>query len=145
MTHCRDPKQCAKKAFNRERRLFDRLSFAEELLHEFRMNLLEGQGVLLESFHSERRQVDRLYSKRDIRSAIEEGWAIDYSEFEGRIEITVMSYIRVSLGVYRPIHVVCGITNPKLWVIITVKDPSERPWRWDEKYEKKICFCNIEV
>lgn len=145
MTHCLNPKQCAKKAFNRERRLLDRLFFAEELLLEFRTNLREGQGVLLESFHSERRQIDRLYSRRDIRSAIEAGYAIDYLEFNGRVEITVMSYVRVSIGAYRPIHVVCGINNPKLWVIITVKDPSERPWKWDEKYEKKVCFCNIEV
>lgn len=30
-------------------------------------------------------------------------------------------------------------------VIIKVEDPSERPWKWDEKHEKEICYCDIET
>ena len=136
---CQNLDSCLRRRLRRRAWMDRKRDFAEALHSDFVGKLNEGRATLLDSFHSDYRKIDRLYSARDTLTAVTEGWVIHYSEKP--MTITVMSYVRTGNKMYRPIHVICDVGNPLVWRIITVLDPSERTWKWDEQYEEQTCFC----
>ncbi|WP_397335862.1 DUF4258 domain-containing protein [Paenibacillus thiaminolyticus] len=143
---CSNLYKCIKKAERKYNSFKRSQKIADKIHDEFREKLIEGEATLVASFHSHQRLVDRLYSNRDIASTVENGWVISASQNDkGRRLLTLMSYVSVGSRTYRPIHIVIEVVEPSVWKVITVMDPSERPWKWNESYEKQICFCEFSM
>jgi hypothetical protein len=101
---------------------------------------------MIENSHSTERENFRMYSRNQIIQAFLKGKLI-YSSFNktyGEYRFTLKYSFRTSADYERPIHLVVAAHKSNLldWTIITVLDPASRKFKWDEAYEKQICFCD---
>jgi hypothetical protein len=54
-----------------------------------------------------------------------------------------LGYAKIGRGTYRPLHLViaCPATERvHVVTVLTVYDPSEKDWMWDESFETRICW-----
>jgi len=146
MDKCRQPKYCQKLTQARADKLKNYLPVAEKELNDFQKALKEGSGeaTLRHYFHAEQRKLQRAFSTYEVTETVKEGWPIDRRVTDIGTIIVIMYFLRLSSRVYRPVHVVCQAKSSVDWRIITVYDPRTMSWKWDDNYQRKICFCYEE-
>ena len=134
---CRNPEMCRKKADAWRKRQAETIPIGEQMLLDLLAFLEEG-GALPMSKHAGGRGYHRAFSVSKISEAIRNGWVIEHDP--ERQTLLVLYYLKLSAGVYRPIHVVIGYRGK--WKVVTVYDPRSMPWKWNRNFDERICFCD---
>lgn len=135
MPGCKDPQGCREKAERLKMYLSGVLPVAEE-----RWEVLKGR-VLYKTRHLISRMSERAISEKDIEDVIEYGWPIEYfiGNFQKEETFILLGYTRKK----RPLHLVASCEGNDVY-LTTVYDPRSMPWKWDDGYQVKKCFCKDE-
>lgn len=137
MPGCKDPQGCREKAERLKMYLSGVLPVAEE-----RWEDLKQQGrVLHKTKHLITRMYERAISDKDIEDVVENGWPIEYFFEIPKVKETfiLMGYTRRK----RPLHLVVSCEGNEIY-LSTVYDPRFMPWKWENGYQVKKCFCKDE-
>lgn len=113
----------------------------EELEHFRELLFQENTGTLLfdRAHFSRKRSIERVITEKDVYAILENGWIIERSKMRG-VTLLILSYLKSGQH-YRPIHVVCDVIQEDRWVVVTAYNPLSKPWKWNESFEERICFC----
>lgn len=130
--------------------------------HRSRMDLVAGEEELALirehprcririSLHAGNRMALRAIAAGQVAEALREGYVIERVQNGSATKILVMAWVRKSESRgYRPLHVCLAFGARALAgdvcevVVTTVYDPSSEPWRWDDNYGRRICFCEAQ-
>jgi mRNA interferase MazF len=134
---CCNPEKCQRQADAWRKRQSEAVPIGEQLLQGLLEHLEDG-GSLPMSRHAGGRGYDRAFSAGKVSEAIRNGWVIEHDT--ERQTLLVLYYLKLSAGVYRPVHVVLGYRDGK-WKVVTVYDPRTMPWKWNRNFDERICFC----
>lgn len=106
----------------------------------------EGDALLAEalkagkrikaSLHFRDRGILRCFADKDIANAIRSGYVIERQKDAWLIN----SSIKIGEKKYRPIHVAVIIQEEAI-LVKTAYDPRSNPWKWDNAYTKRVCWC----
>lgn len=138
---CENPK-CI---YIRERvqKRFQKYEYIGEKLFEDFLAQDNPQDFLDYSNHAERRFINKsINTARLFNEVIENGYVIDFNNDNN--VVTVMGYMKIGKGMYRPLHIPMELTRTKKGVfaiIITAYDPKFSSHLYDETLEKRVCFC----
>ena len=135
VSECQNPDKCREKMRKREQFLLANLPLWQEKWENIQQEKIKNMKII-QSKHFKRRSLSRSISEYDILDVIHNGWAIEYSETESWEKFLVLGYTRK----YRPLHVALVVLNQEI-IILTTYDPKTRPWQWDDKFERRTCFC----
>ncbi len=140
---CEDPIGCTRRAERWEQLQQFHLEKAECEVQVMQNGLKEGENILSFSDHLLSRQFDRSISKNQVIQTLRNGWPIERRENDIEITLTIIYHHRLGSGGYRPLHVVCTFNkkDPKKWTVKTAYDPRSDKRKWDNGYQKRICFC----
>lgn len=112
----------------------------EKLREEF---AAEGFSCIKLSSHAQERMYEKAFSKFDLRIVILEGDPIEYYQNSfGTQKIALWGNVQVGRKSYRPLHIILkkGRGQGK-WSVVTVYDPRNKAWRWNNSFTERICFC----
>lgn len=138
---CHDQKGCRLKYIQWVLRQRKEIPIGEKELVQFREGMEEGEAGLKSTRHFEQRSVYRAYAKSDIPTVMKYGWVIERINRGGSISLLLMGFVRNGYQSYRPLHVLVAADEPLKWYVRTVYDPRSKPWKWDNHYQERICFC----
>jgi hypothetical protein len=148
MFTCKNPESCRKEMLRRAAIQARFHSRNEEILKAAQKNKATSLRMK-ENSHASQRELFRMYSRREIVEAFFNGKLIysSYNKMYGEYRFVVKHNIKSSETYERPVHLVVAAHKSNLfdWTVITVIDPSARKWKWDDKYETQICFCDREI
>ncbi|GGA56104.1 hypothetical protein GCM10007416_31600 [Kroppenstedtia guangzhouensis] len=139
---CRDRESCRQRHENWLKLQEKYTPIGAEELEVFLEKMQKKQAFLhLDEDHFGKRSLERAVSVKDVLTVVENGWVIERRKRRGYTSLLIMGYLKHSSS-YRPLHVVCDIVTDTQWWVITVYDPRSKPWKWDENYEQRVCFCS---
>lgn len=138
---CRDKESCCQR-YEKWRTLQERyVPIGEKELEDFLEKIKKKQAFLhLDEEHFEKRSLERAVSEKDVFTVVENGWVIERRKRRGYTSLLIMGYLKHGDS-YRPLHVVCDLVTETQWWVVTVYDPRSKPWKWDQNYELRVCFC----
>lgn len=135
--------QCTKKAEHHATINKKNISKHGHVFADFQEKLSEGDAEVLFTKHAGDRELFRAFSRSGILEAIQNGWEIEMFSNGYSLTLTILYHFRIDTKTYRPIHVVCELQDNTL-TVITAYDPRTHSWKWNEHYDKRVCFCKKE-
>lgn len=97
-----------------------------------------GNFQMYLSSHVRKRTFERSICDRELVSAIQNGWVIEF--YPRQKKVTILTYTKVG-GSYRPLHLSIGYGGGNI-NIITAYRPDVYEWKWDTNYEVRLCYCD---
>lgn len=147
MFRCQQPTECARRA--KQWRL-DASRYEEQAGAILETHLATPERELFLGLveHAGQRQLLRAVGRRAIKEAFENGEVIHFvpRHRSGGARLTILGYTKMGRQKYRPLHLVVEFDPGNLasmW-LITVYDPSLRPWAWDRGLRQRFCWCRPE-
>lgn len=138
-TNCLNHEECERKREKWERLQAKFLSKGEKNLENFLTNKKKGIAHLKVDTHFFKRCLERFISEHDVKNVLNYGWVIERNKTGKGSSVVLLGYSGKN---YRPIHVVFDIINDYLWVAVTAYNPESNYWKWNDTFDKRICFCN---
>lgn len=143
LEECLNVEKCtvySKKNKERNERFQDRNDDLLEVIVD-KLSNEEEYFALDYSTHAKQRSFERLISEDEVESVIMNGWSIDSQKDSLYTTITVLSHVKRKKN-YIPVHVVIAIDKTKSHAkVITAYYPKSQPWKWNEDYDQRICYC----
>lgn len=138
---CRDKEGCFKKHLKWMENQKKYAEIGQQELERFLDRLEQRKAKISFDQHFEKlRSIERSISHYDAEEVLHVGWVIERIVKHGMISLLIHGYCKKDKS-YRPLHIVCDVVSEDLWVITTAYDPRSMPWKWDETFTKRKCFC----
>ncbi|WP_028987564.1 DUF4258 domain-containing protein [Thermicanus aegyptius] len=138
---CENPEKCRLKAAKHEKIQQTQALIGQRELERFWKYMQKGSAKLNLYRHAKRREFFRAFSEYQIVDALKNGWCIERNVKDGETTLLIIYHLKISSKIFRPIHLVCKFTDIKCWDVITVYDPRSKEYKWENNYQKRICFC----
>ncbi|KRG13923.1 hypothetical protein ACA30_13430 [Virgibacillus soli] len=138
---CTSQKECRRKR-ERWEELQEKYSpLGQKELDEFNSNIKTGKSKVRFDKHFHKRSLERSISVHDVKDVLTYGWVIERNKTAKSTSILILGYVGRN---YRPLHVVFDMLNESDWIAVTAYDPNSHAWKWNEHFDKRVCFCNPE-
>lgn len=142
MTHeCTNPKECKRKAQNWEENQNTFCPVGQKEFDEFYKKYIKKEACIELDRHFEKRALERCVNESEMKEVFEMGWVIERNKSLNNISIVLLGYVGQN---YRPLHVVFNAITKTKWVAVTVYDPKSHHWKWNDSFDKRVCFCNCK-
>lgn len=139
LIECTDKKECKRKR-DRWEELQERFCpMGQKELDAFIANAKNGTSKVRFDKHFHKRSLERCISEFDVKEVVSYGWVIERNKTSKSTSIVILGYVGRD---YRPLHVVFDIVSDNMWVAVTAYDPKTHAWKWNDHYDKRVCFCN---
>lgn len=112
---------------------------AKEQLQKLRNKLQLREWKMIYSQHYFQNLHKREYSVEDVQNALLFGRVVE------RIKDKDTKFISLVILYYtdsKPMHVVVENIDSTTYLLKTVYNPMAHYWKWNNTYDKRICFCN---
>ncbi|WP_041096237.1 DUF4258 domain-containing protein [Bacillus badius] len=110
-------------------------------LEDFRLNMANGTHKILFDKHFYKRSLERSISEAAFKEVFDCGWVIERNKNSKGISLVLLGYVGKQ---YRPLHIVMDRINENVWVAVTAYDPQTHVWKWNDRFDERVCFCNPE-
>lgn len=138
---CKNEKECKRKRDKYEELQSKFAPLGQQELDAFLKVMQEGEGVVRFDKHFTKRSLERSVSDNDVREVLKYGWVIERNKTIKSTSIVLLGYVGEK---YRPLHVVFDIISENLWIAVTAYDPKTHYWKWNSRFDGRVCFCNFE-
>lgn len=133
MGGCKDPQGCRFKADRLREILQNVLPVAEQRWENVKNKELDYTK------HAIEQMINRAVSSTDVQTVMEYGWPIEYFPGQSQEKFLIMGYTVQK----RPLHLIVICTENTI-SLTTVYDPRTMPWKWENGYQVRKCFCKNE-
>ncbi|KRG13389.1 hypothetical protein ACA29_08515 [Lederbergia galactosidilytica] len=140
---CNNQKECNRKKSRWEELQEKYCPLGQKELDDFISDTSSGRAKVRFDKHFHKRSLERSISVHDVKDVVWYGWVIERNKTAKSTSILILGYVGRN---YRPLHVVFDTLNENEWVAVTVTayDPNSHAWKWNENFDKRVCFCNPE-
>ena len=133
--------QCHEKRTKWERLQTIYLEKGEKEIARFRENIASRKAKLVYSVHYFKNLQLREYSYSDVEKALLYGRLIERNKLTNE---TNVSYTLLYFTKNKAMHVVLERLNGQEYMLKTVYNPNAHAWKWNDTFDKRICFCKGE-
>ncbi|MBM7715368.1 hypothetical protein JOC94_002355 [Bacillus thermophilus] len=138
---CNNQHECKRKRERWEELQQRFCPLGQKELDRFLEKIKKGKAKVVFDKHFQKRSLERSVSEIDVKEIISYGWVIERNKTTKSKSIVLLGYVGRN---FRPLHVVFDMVSDDLWVVVTAYNPKSHAWKWNDRFNKRICFCNPE-
>lgn len=138
---CNNQHECKRKRKRWEELQQRFCPLGQKELDRFLEKVEKGKAKVVFDKHFQKRSLERSISEIDVKEIISYGWVIERNKTAKSKSIVLLGYVGRN---FRPLHVVFDMVSDDLWVTVTAYNPKSHAWKWNDRFNKRICFCNPE-
>lgn len=136
---CKDEEECQRKRERWEHLQNRFCAIGQRELDMFRARMGDGKHKILCDKHFYKRSFERSISEADFKEVLKCEWVVERNKTAKATSIMLLGYVGMN---YRPLHIVIDMVSENLWVAVTAYNPQSHAWKWNEGFDKRVCFCN---
>ncbi|MDP5276174.1 DUF4258 domain-containing protein [Chengkuizengella axinellae] len=140
---CKNPDQCLQITKKRYDAMEKGMDLVEDKIVQFREKYKNGEGDISFARHAAVRGLERSFNNKHILEALLNGFVMEYY-YEAKskqYQCLICYFLKLSPGVYRPVHIAVQMQSNDHLFVKTVYDPRSNPWKWNENFTNRICVC----
>lgn len=108
-------------------------------VNQFREGICNRKAKLMYSTHYFSNLNDREYMVEDVEKALLYGRVVERNKL---VNESIVSYVLLYFSKNKPLHVVVDRLDNENYLLTTVYNPLAHSWKWNETFDKRICFCD---